>query len=238
MSEEVRPDLRELLDLERQAQPSAAKKPEAATPSSAAPPPEGGGQAAASPSSAPREGTLARLLQWRVASILTARYVELKLADLGGSLILIAQAPLIGYLIRLAFDGEKETLRLQFVLAMVAVWFGTFNACREVVKERLIFLRERRTGVPVRAYLLSKITGNVRLGRGKNSILVYRVIFLCFVVLGTVSSLGNVIDFSDLAILSMAFPNIIGGVLLARGVKERLDAYWASYQNDEFKVYK
>ena len=88
------------------------------------------------------------------------------------------------------------------------------------------------------AYLLSKITGNVQLGRGKKSILVYRVIFLCFVVLGTVSSLGNVIDFSDLAILSMAFPNIIGGVILAGDVKKRLKNYWASYLNNEFKVYK
>jgi hypothetical protein len=40
---------------------------------------------------------------------------------------------------------------------MVCVWLGTFSACREVVKERLIFLRERRAGVPVRSYLLSKV---------------------------------------------------------------------------------
>ena len=88
------------------------------------------------------------------------------------------------------------------------------------------------------AYLLAKITGNKALGRSRGSIMVYRLIFLSFVVLGTVSSLGNVIDFSDLAILSMAFPNIIGGVILAGMVKKRLDAYWRSYQNNEFKVYK
>ena len=88
------------------------------------------------------------------------------------------------------------------------------------------------------AYLVGKVSRSKKLGRGKTSILIYRVIFLGFVVLGTVSSLGNVIDFSDLAILSMAFPNIIGGILLAGVVKKRLDKYWASYKNNEFKVYK
>ncbi len=104
-----------------------------------------------------REGLLARALQLRLAAILTSRYVDLKLGDLTGTLILVAQAPLIGFLVSLAFDGQREGESLQFVLAMVAVWLGTFNSCREVVKERLIFLRERRTGVPVRAYLVSKV---------------------------------------------------------------------------------
>lgn len=97
------------------------------------------------------------LLALRTASILSARYVDLKLADLGGTLILLFQAPLVGYLLSLAFEGEAEDRSLHFTLAMIAVWFGTFNACREVVKERPIFLRERRAGVPVRAYVLSKL---------------------------------------------------------------------------------
>lgn len=98
------------------------------------------------------------LLDLRVASILTARYVDLKLADFWGSAILILQAPLIGLFLSLAFDGQSDGDRgFQFVLAMVAVWLGTFSGCREVVKERLIFLRERRAGVSVRAYLLSKV---------------------------------------------------------------------------------
>jgi alanine or glycine:cation symporter, AGCS family len=79
---------------------------------------------------------------------------------------------------------------------------------------------------------------NFIFGRSKNSTLIYRVIFLVFVVIGTVSSLGHVIDFSDLMILSMAFPNIIGGIILAPKVKEKIQDYWARYQNNEFKVYK
>lgn len=105
----------------------------------------------------PAEGLLARLLALRVAGILTHRYVDLKLGDAGGTLILLLQAPLIGFLIGLAFDGRREDTTIDFVLALVAVWLGCFAGCREVVKERLVFLRERRTGVPVRAYVLSKI---------------------------------------------------------------------------------
>ncbi len=75
-------------------------------------------------------------------------------------------------------------------------------------------------------------------GRGMTSVLIYKGIFLCFVVIGCVSSLGNVIDFSDMMILSMAIPNIIGGVLLAPKVKEVLDDYWGKLQRQEFKIYK
>jgi ABC-type multidrug transport system permease subunit len=103
------------------------------------------------------EGLLSRVLQLRVAGVLTSRYLDLKLADLGGTLILLLQAPFIGFLIGLGFPGKKENATIDFILALVAVWFGCFNACREVVKERLIFLRERRAGVPVRAYLVSKV---------------------------------------------------------------------------------
>jgi hypothetical protein len=105
----------------------------------------------------PGEGLLSRLLGLRVASILAGRYVDLKLGDPGGLLILLLQAPLIGWLVGIAFDGKPQNKNIDFVLVLVAVWFGCFNGCREVVKERLIFLRERRAGVPVTAYLASKL---------------------------------------------------------------------------------
>ena len=57
-------------------------------------------------------------------------------------------------------------------------------------------------------------------------------------MLGAVSSLKNVIEFSDLMILSMAFPNIIGCVILAPRVKAMLNDYWARYQNNEFATYR
>ncbi len=58
---------------------------------------------------------------------------------------------------------------------------------------------------------------------------VYRVLFLVFVVLGCVLKLGNVIGFSDLMILGMAFPNVIGLVMLSGKVRAALDDYWERY---------
>lgn len=75
-------------------------------------------------------------------------------------------------------------------------------------------------------------------GSTKASILSYKAFFLVFVVIGSVSSLQNVVDFSDMMILSMAIPNIIGGVLLAPKVKEALDDYWGKLQRNEFKIFK
>lgn len=65
----------------------------------------------------------------------------------------------------------------------------------------------------------------------------YRIMFLLFIVLGAIASLDNVIGFSDLMILSMAFPNVIGGIILAPRVKSLLTDYWTRYKNGEFKTY-
>ena len=63
--------------------------------------------------------------------------------------------------------------------------------------------------------------------------MIYRVIFLVFVVLGSILELGNVITFSDLMILGMAFPNILGAVLLSRKVGTALNDYWGRFKRGE-----
>jgi Na+/alanine symporter len=73
---------------------------------------------------------------------------------------------------------------------------------------------------------------------GAEQSMVYRIIFLMFIVLGCVSSLNNVLTFSDFMILSMAFPNIIGLVILSNKVAGKLKDYWTSYKNDEFEIYE
>jgi AGCS family alanine or glycine:cation symporter len=50
-------------------------------------------------------------------------------------------------------------------------------------------------------------------------------LFLLFVVLGASVSLGAVLDFSDMMILAMSFPNIIGLYILSGEVKGDLKAY-------------
>ena len=73
---------------------------------------------------------------------------------------------------------------------------------------------------------------------GSSSIKAYQVMYLGCVVLGAVASLGNVIDFSDMMILSCGFPNIIGCLFLLPVLKVKLEEYWNRYQANEFKTYK
>ena len=68
--------------------------------------------------------------------------------------------------------------------------------------------------------------------------LIYRVIFVVFVVFGSVVTLKNVLDFTDMLILSMAFPNIIGGIILSPQIKACLQDYWGRLKSGEMKRYK
>ena len=73
---------------------------------------------------------------------------------------------------------------------------------------------------------------------GDSSIRIYQVIYLSCIMLGTIASLGNVITFSDLMILSCAVPNIIGSMFLLPKLKGKLDDYWERYKAGKFKTYK
>ncbi|WP_372792876.1 amino acid carrier protein [Lutibacter sp.] len=63
-------------------------------------------------------------------------------------------------------------------------------------------------------------------GKSKKAEMIYKMFFLVFVVIGASVSLGAVLDFSDMMILAMAFPNIIGLYLMSGEVKEDLNEYW------------
>lgn len=93
----------------------------------------------------------------RQSRILGARYLDCMLGDWKTVLLLVAQAPLIGWLCTLVWGSiERDTPTLYFVLSLSAVWFGCINACREIVKERAILERERFFGLSLTAYVLSK----------------------------------------------------------------------------------
>ncbi|OYT17587.1 MAG: amino acid carrier protein [Bacteroidetes bacterium 4572_77] len=76
------------------------------------------------------------------------------------------------------------------------------------------------------------------LGSRKYSDTIYRLLFLSFIVVGASSSLGAVVDFSDMMILSMGFPNIIGLLILAPEVKRDLKEYRRKIKSGEIKAYK
>jgi len=54
---------------------------------------------------------------------------------------------------------------------------------------------------------------------------IYRVIYCLCTVIGASASLGNVIDFTDAAFLSMAIPNVLGLFLLSPVVRAELQDY-------------
>ncbi|HJM48104.1 MAG TPA: alanine/glycine:cation symporter family protein [Candidatus Marinimicrobia bacterium] len=73
---------------------------------------------------------------------------------------------------------------------------------------------------------------------GAGSIPIYQAIFLGCIFLGSVTKLGNVLDFSDMMILSCAFPNIIGAFFLLPEIKTKLNDYWSRYQAGKFQTFK
>lgn len=68
---------------------------------------------------------------------------------------------------------------------------------------------------------------------GAKTSMIYKILFLLFTVLGSIVTRGNILDFSDLMILGMSFPNLLGVFLLSGIVKRQLDLYWQKYKNNE-----
>ncbi len=72
---------------------------------------------------------------------------------------------------------------------------------------------------------------------GKAGIWPFRIVFLVFIVMGPIVSLTNVLDFTDLLILSMAYPNIIGMVILSPKVAKLAKDYVRRLKSGEMKTY-
>jgi AGCS family alanine or glycine:cation symporter len=75
-------------------------------------------------------------------------------------------------------------------------------------------------------------------GKSKLSEYSYKFIFLLFIIVGSSVKLGAVLDFSDMMILAMAFPNIIGLLILSKEVKIDLNSYLNRLKSGEIKKYK
>ena len=62
-------------------------------------------------------------------------------------------------------------------------------------------------------------------GRGKRADLVYKLLFLTFVVIGAAANMKSIWDFSDAMIFAMIFPNMVGLFFLFPVVKKQLRRY-------------
>ncbi len=70
-------------------------------------------------------------------------------------------------------------------------------------------------------------------GKSRQTETIYKVLFLFFVVLGSSISLGAVLDFSDMMILAMAVPNMIGLYMMSGEVRRDMKDYIKRLKNRE-----
>ena len=111
---------------------------------------------------------------------LFSRYATRKLRDRSSLLIQLLQTPVIGGILGWLFWEEGHAMKTKmeikaftmtelldliqlqngihptlFLIGAAAFWFGCSNVAREIVSERAIYLRERRTGLRSSSYLAS-----------------------------------------------------------------------------------
>jgi AGCS family alanine or glycine:cation symporter len=70
--------------------------------------------------------------------------------------------------------------------------------------------------------------------KAKYGVLAFRLVFVFCVFVGAVADLGPVLDLADAGLLSMALPNILGGLLLAPLVGKMANDYWRRLKAGEF----
>jgi len=92
--------------------------------------------------------------QW---GTLTRRYFEVLTRDKFNLLILFGQAPIIAFLTFLVVGAKAPRDFPYFVMALVAIWFGTSIASREIIRERAVYTRERMVNLRLLPYVGSKL---------------------------------------------------------------------------------
>lgn len=70
---------------------------------------------------------------------------------------------------------------------------------------------------------------------GSHAMMTYKVLFLMFALLGVLINSSSVLKFGDLMLLGMAFPNMLGMLLLSGKVKDQLSDYWARLQSGQIR---
>ncbi len=101
-----------------------------------------------------RLGLFGAIRQW---ATLSKRYTQVLLRDKVTLFILFAQAPIIAFLTFLVMGNDQPRDFVYFMISLVAVWFGTSVASREIIRERAIYKRERMVNLGLFPYLYSKL---------------------------------------------------------------------------------
>ncbi|MFG1487090.1 amino acid carrier protein [Halobacteriovorax sp. RZ-1] len=72
---------------------------------------------------------------------------------------------------------------------------------------------------------------------GFKSVKMYRLCYVFIIILGPVLKIGHVLDFADLMLLSIAFPNIIGMICFSNLLKAKVNDYLARFNSGQMKTY-
>ena len=75
-------------------------------------------------------------------------------------------------------------------------------------------------------------------GSSKASEVAFKALFCVFVFIGSILTLGPVIDFSDSMIFAMCFPNILGLYIMSPVIRKDLRSFMSRIRSGEIKAYK
>lgn len=153
-------------------------------------------------------------------AILAARYLHLLVLDIKSVFLLLLQAPVIAFLIGATFGNiavdyseqhAADWKQVAFLLIMSVIWCASTNGVREIVKERTIYLHEKRYNLSSVAYLASKF-----LPLGLISIC---QTFLLLFILGTISHFAGSWTSHSLVLSLVALASTALGLCISSGVK-------------------
>lgn len=133
----------------------------------------------------------------------------------------------------LIFTGKHITSSGMGGVELTADAFGTVVSWFPAVLAIAVFLFAFSTMVSWSYYGMR--SWSYLFGRSKKLELVYKIMYLVFVVLGASVSLGAVLSFADMMILAMSFPNIIGLYIMAPEINADMKIYWQKLK--EGKLY-
>lgn len=139
-------------------------------------------------------------------AVLAERYLDVFLSDFTSLFFLVFQPMAVAFCIGLVWQGTANTPTLHFVLVFSAMFFGCVNACREIVKEKAIYRRERLVGLQLLPYVLSKWLILSLFGIGQTLLFYFSVRFYL------------VIDGSGLLLLVSLYLALLGGTALGLAI--------------------
>ncbi len=123
-----------------------------------------------------------------------------------------------------AFASVSDIMPYFLTLAAIVFAFSTMISWSYYGERATEYLFGRKNLIVIAGYEI-------------NSLFIYRVIYVLFIIIAPALSLSNVVDFADLSLLSMAFPNILGMIVLSGIVSKMIKDYIKRLKTGEMKPY-